>query len=149
MTRVLYDLQQQVFNDYVHTNIAGATVENHTADPDIVIETVQERTPTTYNTNGRIVFVDAEPANSIENGPSRNKIWFASGYIQRTNTTIFDEATIMAMHAEVESVFNVYNNTIATYTYTFVSSKGWNTDPITPIYDFVVEVVQYGVTART
>ena len=147
MTRVLFDLRLQVFTDYVFGNVAGATVENHTAKPEIVIETMAERTPTAYNTNGKIAFVNAEPGNSIENGPSRNKIWFVNGYIQRQNASIFDDATIMSMKAEMERVMNVYNATIATYTYTFVSSPGWNTDPVTPTYDFAIEVVQYGVTA--
>ncbi len=147
MTRPLFDLQQQIFNDYVHTNINHATVENHTADPDIVIERTVLRTPVSNNTNGRIVFVNCEPANNIELGPSRHKVWFVDGYIQHQNVTIFDDATLLAMKAEMERVMNVYNTTIAVYTYIFVSSLGYNQDPSLAMYDFTIEVTQYGVSA--
>ena len=149
MTRALFDLQQKIFNNYVHTNINHATVENHTAAPDIVIERTVLRTPVTNNTNGRIVFVNCEPANNIELGPSRHKVWFVDGYIQHQNVTIFDDATLLAMKAEMESVMNVYNTTISTYTYIFVSSLGYNQDPSLAIYDFTIEVTQYGVSAIT
>ncbi len=149
MTRPLFDLQQKVFNSYVFGNVAGATVENHTAKPDIVIERTVLRTPITNNTNGRIVFVNAEPANNIELGPSRHKVWFVDGYIQHQNVTIFDDATVLAMLAETERGLNVYNATIATYTYIFVSSLGYNQDPSLAMYDFTIEVTQYGVTAIT
>ena len=75
MTRPLFDLHLRVFNAYVFGNVAGGTVENHTAKPTIVIEGKFERTPVAYNTNGRIVFVKAEPANNIELGLSRHKVW--------------------------------------------------------------------------
>ncbi len=149
MTRVLFDLQQQTDTDYVYTNVAGITVENHTAKPDIIIESLLERSSPTNNSNGKIVFIKAEPANSLEQGPSRHKVWFIDGYIEHQNTVIFDDATVNAMKAEMERGYNVYNATISTYTYKFISSGGWNTDRVNPIYFFTVEVVQYGVSAYT
>ena len=149
MTRALYDLQQQVNTDYVFGNVAGATVENHTAKPDIVIERTTLRTPVTNNANGRIVFVKAEVGSSLEEGPSRHKVWFAHGYIQHHNLTIFDDATILSMKAEMERGLNVYNATIGTYTYIFVNSDGYNEDPVSAMYDFTIEIVQYGVSAYT
>ena len=53
------------------------------------------------------------------------------------------------MKAEIERGYNVYNATIGTYTYKFISSEGWNTDRVTAIYFFSIEVVQYGVPAHT
>ena len=147
MTRPLFDLQQRVFNAYVFGNITGGTVENHTAKPTIVIEGKFERTPVAYNTNGRIVFVKAEPANNIELGISRHKVWFVDGYIQHENQTIFDDATILSMKAEMERGMNVYNATAATYGNIFVSSLGYNEDPVNAIYDFTIELTQYGVSA--
>ncbi len=147
MTRPLFDLQQKIFNTYTFGNITGGTVENHTAKPDIIIERTVLRTSIPNNSNGRIVFVKAEPANNIELGISRHKVWFVDGYIQHQNVTIFDDATLLAMKAEMERVMNVYNTTIATYTYIFVSSLGYNQDPSLAMYSFTIEVTQYGVTA--
>ena len=65
MTRVLFDLQQQTFTDYVFGNVAGGTIENHTAKPDIIIESLLERTPPANNSNGKIVFIKAEPSNNL------------------------------------------------------------------------------------
>jgi len=149
MTRALFDLQQRVLSAYVFGNVAGGTVENHVAKPDIVIERTILKTPIAFNTNGRIAFVKAEPANNIELGISRHKVWFVDGYIQHENQTIFDDATIMAMKAEMERGMNVYNATAATYGNIFVSSLGYNEDPVNAIYDFTIELTQYGVSAIT
>ena len=151
MTRVLFDLQQLMdgASGYVFGNVAGALVEDHAAKPDIVIERTIARTPIANNVNGKIVFVKAVPANNIELGPSRHKIWFADGYILHKNETIFDDATIMAMKAEMERALNVYNATASTYSYLFTQSKGYNEDPSNAMYDFTIEITQYGVSATT
>ncbi len=145
----MYDLQQLVFANYVFGNIAGATVEDHTAKPDIVIERDILRTPITNNTNGAIRFVKARPGANIELGPSRHKKWLIMGYILHANTTIFDDATILAMKAEIESVLNVYNKTIGSYTHFFSVADGYNEDPVNAVYDFIIDTTEYGVTART
>ena len=147
MTRAIYDLQQYVNSNYVHTNVAGATVENHTADPTIAVESIFERTPPANNANGKIVFVSEKEGASIELGEFRHKVYFVEGYIQRQNTTIFDDATIMAMKSELQRTLNVNNNSVSrTYKYILFDSE-YDGNIIDPIISFTINVTETDVSA--
>ena len=149
MTRAMFDAQQDMNTNFTFGNVAGATIENLAAKPTIAVEAEFLRNPVTKNANGRIVYVKSTPGTHIEFGPSRHKVWFVDGYIQYTNISKFDDATIMAIFAEMERVMNVNNGGNNTYTRTFVTSEGYDRNPVDGQYNFTVEVMEIGVSSYT
>ena len=149
MTRVLFDIKEIANTNFTFGNVAGATIENLTAKPTIEVERTFLRAPPVNNVNGRIIFTQALSARNIERGPSRDKLWFVDGYIQYDNVSKFDDATINAIFAELESVYNVYNAAINTYLVLDSAAPGYNEDPVNAMYDFTLEVTELGVSANT
>ena len=155
MTRVLFDIKEIANTNFTFGNVAGVAIENLAAKPTIEVERQFLRAPPANNVNGRIIFTRALVARNIERGPSRDKLWFVDGYIQYTSRSVgeddpkFDDATINAIFAELESVYNVYNAAINTYLVLDSAAPGYNEDPVNAMYDFTLEVTELGVPANT
>jgi len=146
MTRAMFDLMTDTSSDFVHTNVAGATIENLTADPSIEVE-LREGSDYTNNTNGRILFTNEDRGTSLERGEVRHKVYLITGRIEYQSITKKDDATIWSIQAEMERGYNV-NNLSASRTYrrTFESAE-YNNDAIYGVIDFILKVIEFDVSA--
>lgn len=132
---------------FVHTNVAGTTIENLTADPTILSLYDYNKSTDVQNVNGYIIVDTAEEGNPDEFGPSRNENYFFRGSILYNSLVKLTSATIYAIKAEMRSLLNVNNAAINDYYYKFVSGTRFNGNPEQGILTYVVEGSKIGVSA--
>ncbi|MCK5616036.1 hypothetical protein KAR91_79975 [Candidatus Pacearchaeota archaeon] len=130
-----------------HTNVAGATIENLTADPTILSEYDYVKATDTQNANGYIVVQTAEEGSPDEFGPTRHENYFFKGFILYNSLTKLTSATIYSIKAEIRSLMNVNNIGINDYYYRFVSGTNFNGNPEQGVLEFAVEGSKIGVSA--
>ena len=110
MTDPLFDAVTDMVAGFVHTNVAGATIENLAADPTIVDRDDFKDLTGDADVNGYIVYTDLSPGRDIELGENRHEVYFLDGFILYDSLVKFTSATIMAIKAEMRRVMNVNNN---------------------------------------
>ncbi|KKK88593.1 hypothetical protein LCGC14_2741560, partial [marine sediment metagenome] len=110
MTDALFDAVTDMVAGFVHTNVAGATIENLAANPTIVdLDAFNELTGDA-DVNGYIVYVDESEGQAKELGEFRHEVYFLDGFIMYDSLVKNTSATIMAIKAEMRREMNVNNN---------------------------------------
>lgn len=132
---------------FVHTNVAGALIEDLTTDPTICSYYDYGKADNTQNTNGYIVFHDEEETQPDDFGPTRHENYFIRGFILYNSLTLLTSATIMAIKAELRRIFNVNNASTNTYLVKFVVPTRYNGNPENGRIDFNLKVSKIGVSA--
>ena len=132
---------------FVHTNVAGATIENLSADPTILSRYDYVKSTDTQNPNGYIIVDTAEEGSPDEFGPSRNENYFFRGSILYNSLVKLTSATIYAIKAEMRSLLNVNNSVINDYYYKFIAGTKFNGNPEQGVLTYVVEGSKIGVSA--
>lgn len=148
MTDPLFDAVTDMVANFVHTNVAGATIENLAADPTIIdLDAFKELTGDA-SVNGYIVYIKQTPGQDIELGESRHEVYFLDGFILYESAVKNTSATIMAIKAEMRRVMNVNNNSVSrTYKRLFKTGGGYNSNHGLGKLDFLIEVVKTDVSA--
>ncbi len=116
MTRPLFDLHAYVNTNFDHTNVAGATIEDLSADPEIEIRTDFMTNPVARNNNGNIVFTKETEIAPNERGEFRDEVFMIDTYIYYESLVKVDDATINAIKSEIRRILNVNN---------FSSARSW------------------------
>ena len=151
MTDALFDAVTDMVAGFVHTNVAGATIENLAANPTIVdLDAFNELTGDA-DPNGYIVYVDESEGQAIELGEFRHEVYFLDGFIMYDSLDKNTSATIMAIKAEMRRVMNVNNNSSSrTYERLFMPvSNAYNGNHGLGKLDFVVQATKTDVSAIT
>ena len=148
MTDALFDALTAMKAGFVHTNVAGDTIENLAADPTIVdMDALKELTGDS-DVNGYIVYVKQTPGQDIDLGEARHEVYFLDGFILYDSLVKNTSATIMAIKAEMRRVMNVNNNSVSrTYKRLFKTGGGYNGNHGLGKLDFIIEVVRTDVSA--
>ncbi|KKL87410.1 hypothetical protein LCGC14_1935030, partial [marine sediment metagenome] len=146
MTDPLFDAVTDMVANFVHTNIAGATIENLAADPTIIDFDALEELTGDADVNGYIVYKDWSEGTAIELGEDRHEVYFLTGFIMYDSAILNTSATITAIKAEMRRVMNVNNNSVSrTYQRLFQPGSRYNGNHGLGKLDFVIRVVRTDV----
>ncbi|KKL94719.1 hypothetical protein LCGC14_1861840 [marine sediment metagenome] len=147
MTRAMFDAQQDMNTNFTFGNVTGAAIENLAAKPTIAVEAEFLRNPVTKNVNGRIIYKTEEEGASIDLGEFRHKAYFIDGYIQYTNISKFNDATIMSIKQEFQRVMNVNNNSVSRTYRRSLENSDYDGNPVDGEITFTLRIVETDVSA--
>lgn len=149
MTDPLFDAVTDMKAGFVHTNVAGATIENLAADPTIIDRDAFKELTGDGDVNGYIVYTDISQGADIELGEFRHEVYFLDGFILYDSLVKNTSATIMAIKAEMRRVMNANNNsTSRSYQRRFQPiANEYNNNHGLGVLNFFIRVVKTDVSA--
>ncbi len=148
MTDPLFDAVTDMVANFIHTNVAGETIENLAADPTIVDLNAFKELTGDADVNGYIVYVDWSEGTAIELGEFRHEVYFLSGWILYDSLVKNTSATIQAIKAEMRRVMNVNNlSTSRAYQRLFQSGSKSDGNHGLGKIDFVIRAIRTDVSA--